>query len=349
VGCQGSSLESHEASLNDEWDSDTSEDEVTPKAADTSCGHAGPSASPPSDDGASGAGSGSSPSTDVLLDGTGACHSASESEPGASKRSVADTLIMASDNKNGKLEKHSLKTHKRLKSEGRTCSPNPAAGAVNALGMAGTYLNHAALSAAVHQLQQQAQGGHMPAHCTTHPAIALAHLASMPQDSLQSLLKTSLWGALSAAPLASDVALRPGCALLSGVSKTARNSMIGLHSQDQGGCTQTLSAGVYQAEAQKGASFPWSTAAMHLQSTLRVEHDLGHAHPAQAGDVARNMKASLGSEHSIAVQVAEKRDHEQARSEQQLFCAVKKAKRGWRKCANCKQQHHWNSKCQPPR
>ena len=255
---------------------------------------------------------------------------------------------MASDDKNGRLEQHSFKTHKRMKSEGRTCPPNPAAGAGNALGIADTYLNHAALSAAVLQLQQQAQGGHKPAHCTTHPAIALAHLASMPQDSLQSLLKASLWGALSAAPLGSDVALRPGCAPLSGVSNTARNSMIDLQSQDQGGCKQTLSAGVYQAGAQKGTSIP-PTAAMHLQSTLHVEHDVGHAHPAQAGDVTSNMQASLGSEYSSAVQVAGKRDHEQARSEQQLFRAVKKAKRGWRRCANCKEQHHWNSKCQPQR
>jgi len=124
--------------------------------------------------------------------------------------------------------------------------------------------------------------------------------------------------------------------------------MIGLHSQDQGESAQTSGVGACPAEAQQGASIPASMAAMHVQLPFNVEQDLGHAPPARAGDgVASNMKASLGPD-TIAVQGAEKRDREQEKDEHQMN-SLKTGRPGWRKCANCKHQHHWNSKCQPLR
>ena len=156
-----------------------------------------------------------------------------------------------------------------------------------------------------------------------------------------------LLSALSAATLGSDAVLRVGCVHLSRVSATARNAMIGLHSQGHCESAET-SVGACPAEAQQGASIPSSMTAIHLQSPFNVEQDLGHAPPARAGDgVASSMKASLGSD-TVFVQGAEKRDREQAKGEDQVHSS-KAGRPGWRKCANCKQQHHWNSKCQPLR
>ena len=318
-------MESHEASLNDEWDSEDSRYEGASGAG------GGPSGSSHLSDlplkGGTGGGLGISLSTSesMVIDGAGA--ETGEADPGATSCRNRRPSRKARQAKEGKQGEPATQTKRRFLPRRQKSPSGPAGEAPSPVETTDTNANQTAVSAAAQHLQQQARSGQIP------PSSAMAMtLAAMPPDSLWNLLQSSLLGALSAMPLPNELL-------------NAQRNLVGAVGDSHPDHGKSLSASKQPAELQQASSTSSSAVAMAVrphaaagvgrrQPSVRkaaATHFVPLS-PPQDGDTAHAQVSGRNDAHA-------RREHARAI----------KTKRGWRKCLQCKHHHHWNTKCQPAR